>query len=62
MSTSFSRPEESRALESPSPQVLEKIERLGRSAFVKRYLLELEVLGYGRSPLELEAYGKQSTV
>jgi len=28
---------------------------LCRSAFVNRYLLELEVLDYGRSPLELEA-------
>lgn len=39
-----------------------QIERLGRDVFVKRYLLELEVLGYARSPLELEAYRKQSTV
>lgn len=39
-----------------------QVERLGRRAFVKRYLLELEVLGYARSPLELEAYGKQATV
>jgi hypothetical protein len=39
-----------------------QIERLGCEAFVKRYLLELQVLGYTRSPLELEAYEKQATV
>lgn len=30
-------------------------ERLGSAAFIRRYLLELRVLGYRRSPLELEA-------
>ena len=30
-------------------------ERLGTDAFVRRYLLELRVLGYARAPLELEA-------
>ena len=35
-------------------------ERMGHSAFLRRYLLEVEVLGYARSPLELEAYAKQS--
>lgn len=30
-------------------------ENLGQDAFIRRYLLELRVLGYRRSPLELEA-------
>ena len=30
-------------------------ERLGTEPFVRRYLLELHILGYSRSPLELEA-------
>jgi len=30
-------------------------ERLGTAAFVHRYLLELHIFGYQRSPLELEA-------
>lgn len=34
-------------------------ERMGRAAFLRRYLLELQMLGYARSPLELEAYAKQ---
>ena len=41
---------------------VEQQERMGRSAFLRRYLLELEVLGYARSPLELEAYARQSYV
>lgn len=32
---------------------------LGRQAFLRRYLVEMEVLGYARSPLELEAYARQ---
>jgi hypothetical protein len=36
-----------------------QIERMGTAGFIKRYLLELEVLGYARSPLELEAYREQ---
>lgn len=34
-------------------------DRMGREAFLRRYLIELETLGYARSPLELEAYEKQ---
>ena len=30
-------------------------ERLGSEAFIRRYLLELKTVGYGRSPLEMEA-------
>jgi hypothetical protein len=37
-------------------------DRLGRAAFLRRYLVEMEVLGYARSPLELEAYAKQGLV
>lgn len=37
-------------------------ERMGRKAFLRRYLLEMEILGYARSPLELEAYSKQNLV
>lgn len=37
-----------------------QIERMGTAEFIKRYLLELEVLGYARSPLELEAYREQA--
>ena len=36
-----------------------QLDRLGREAFVRRYLIEMEVLGYARSPLELEAFEKQ---
>ena len=36
-----------------------QIDRLGRKAFLRRYLIEIEMLGYARSPLELEAYAKQ---
>ena len=34
-------------------------DRMGRAAFLRRYLIELEMMGYARSPLELEAYEKQ---
>jgi hypothetical protein len=34
-------------------------DRLGREGFLRRYLLELEMLGYARSPLELEAHARQ---
>jgi hypothetical protein len=37
-------------------------DRLGRAAFLRRYLVEMELLGYARSPLELEAYAKQGLV
>ena len=37
-----------------------QIERLGREKFIKRYITEMEIVGYSRSPLELEAYEKQS--
>lgn len=36
-------------------------DRLGREAFLRRYLVELEMMGYARSPLELEAYARQSS-
>lgn len=36
-------------------------DRLGRVSFVRRYITELEMMGYTRSPLELDAYQKQST-
>jgi hypothetical protein len=36
-----------------------QMDRLGREGFLRRYLLELEILGYARSPLELEAYARQ---
>lgn len=35
-------------------------DRMGREAFLRRYLFELEMLGYARAPLELEAYAKQA--
>lgn len=34
-------------------------DRLGRDTFLQRYLLEMEIVRYARSPLELEAYEKQ---
>jgi hypothetical protein len=37
-------------------------DRMGRAAFLRRYLIEMEVLGYARSPLELDAYAKQGHV
>lgn len=37
-------------------------DRMGRKAFLRRYLVEMEMLGYTRSPLELEAHAKQSHV
>lgn len=37
-------------------------DRMGRTAFLRRYLIEMELLGYARSPLELEAYAKQGHV
>jgi hypothetical protein len=36
-----------------------QMERLGREGFLHRYLLELEMLGYAHSPLELEAHARQ---
>ena len=35
-------------------------DRLGRETFLRRYLIEMEMMGYARSPLELDAYAKQS--
>ena len=37
-------------------------DRMGRAAFLRRYLIELEMMGYARAPLELEAYDKQGRV
>ena len=34
-------------------------DRLGREGLLRRYLIEMAVVGYARSPLELEAYEKQ---
>ena len=39
-----------------------QIERLGQARFLERYLYEIEILGYARAPLELEAFIKQSLV
>ena len=36
-----------------------QIRRLGIKAFIRRYILELEAVGYRRAPLELEAYSTQ---
>jgi hypothetical protein len=36
-----------------------QMDRLGREGFLRRYLIELEMLGYARSPLELEAHARQ---
>jgi hypothetical protein len=36
-----------------------QMDRLGREGFLRRYLMELEMLGYARSPLEIEAYARQ---
>lgn len=36
-------------------------DRMGRTNFLRRYLTELELMGYARSPLELEAYTKQGS-
>jgi hypothetical protein len=35
-------------------------DRLGRASFLRRYLIEMEMMGYARSPLELDAYARQS--
>ncbi|MCU7850097.1 MAG: hypothetical protein KZQ89_19325 [Candidatus Thiodiazotropha sp. (ex Lucinoma kastoroae)] len=37
-------------------------DRMGREALLKRYILELEVLGYSRSDIEHEAYEKQRKI
>ncbi len=39
-----------------------QIERLGKPAFLQRYLTELEMVTYARSPLEREAYRKEKLV
>jgi hypothetical protein len=36
-----------------------QMDRMGQEAFLRRYLIELEMMGYARSPLELEAFSKQ---
>ncbi|MFN7957380.1 MAG: hypothetical protein U0P46_03500 [Holophagaceae bacterium] len=36
-----------------------QIRKLGIKAFIRRYVLELEAVGYRRAPLELEAYSTQ---
>jgi hypothetical protein len=37
-------------------------DRLGREAFMRRYLTELEMLGYDAAPLEVEAYSRQDAL
>ncbi len=37
-------------------------ERLGREGFIRRYITEMEIMGYARSPLELEAYQHQKAI
>ena len=37
-------------------------DRMGREGLLKRYILELEVLGYSRSDIEHEAYEKQREI
>jgi hypothetical protein len=34
-------------------------ERLGRNGFIKRWLVEMKMVGYRRAPLELEAFERQ---
>lgn len=36
-------------------------DRLGRAVFLRRYLVEMEMMGYARAPLELEAYERQGS-
>ena len=38
---------------------VQQLERMGKADFLKRYLLEVETVGYARSPMELEAYQRQ---
>ncbi len=35
-------------------------DRMGLEPYLRRYLTELEMMGYARSPLELEAYAQQA--
>lgn len=37
-------------------------DRMGRAAFMRRYLTELEVLGYDAAPLEVEAYEREDAL
>jgi hypothetical protein len=37
-------------------------DRMGYKNFLRRYLIEMEIMGYSRSPLELEAYDKQKKI
>ena len=37
-------------------------DRLGREAFLRRYLVELVMMGYARAPLELEASERQNAI
>jgi len=39
-----------------------QLDRMGREAFLREYLTELETLGYAKAPLELEAYAKQHRI
>ena len=38
-----------------------QVDRLERKGLMRRYLIEMAVVGYARSPLELEAYEKQGS-
>jgi len=39
-----------------------QFDRLGRNAFLRRYIVEMEMMGYARAPMELEAFAKQKEV
>lgn len=36
-----------------------QFDKVGREAFLRRYITEYEMLGYARAPMELEAFAKQ---
>ena len=38
---------------------ISQVDRLGRKGLLRRYFIEMAVVGYARSPLELEAHEKQ---
>lgn len=48
-----------RLLSETEMKIARQSDRLGRAAFLRRYITEMEMLGYSRSPPEIEAYQKQ---
>jgi hypothetical protein len=36
-----------------------QFDHMGRDVYLRRYIVEMEMLGYARAPMELEAYAKQ---